>query len=38
MIKLNKRLDLIANLVDERNVADVGCDHGKIILKIFEDN
>lgn len=38
MIKLNKRLNFIANLVDERNVADVGCDHGKIILKLFEEN
>ena len=38
MIKLNKRLKEISNLVDERVVADVGCDHGKIVLNLFQNN
>lgn len=38
MNKLNKRLQKIADLVDKRVVADVGCDHGKIVLYLFEND
>lgn len=36
MVKLSYRLKKIASLVDCRRIADVGCDHGKIVLELFE--
>jgi len=38
MNKLNKRLQKIADLVDRKVIADVGCDHGKIVLYLFEND
>ena len=38
MNKLTKRLELISKLVDERVIADVGCDHGKLTNYLFENN
>ncbi len=37
-IKLSKRLQLVADQVVGRRVADIGCDHGKIITYLFENN
>ena len=38
MIKISFRLKFISSLVDERIVADVGCDHGKLVRKLFDEN
>lgn len=38
MSKLTKRLELICNLVKGKNIADVGCDHGKLTLELFNKN
>ncbi len=35
---LSKRLKCIINLVQNRRIIDVGCDHGKVVLKLFCDN
>ena len=38
-MKLSKRLNSICELVvHEKTVADVGCDHGKVLAKLFLDN
>lgn len=38
-MKLSKRLNSICELiVYEKKVADVGCDHGKVLAKLFLDN
>ena len=37
-IKLTKRLSTIASLVNYRKIADVGCDHGKLVAYLFENN
>ena len=38
-MKLSKRLNSICELVvHEKSVADVGCDHGKVLAKLFLDN
>ncbi len=37
-IKLTKRLQTIANCVDELRVCDVGCDHGKLVGYLFQNN
>ena len=36
MIKLSKRLDEIANLVPKGTCADIGADHGKLMIALFE--
>ena len=36
-VKLSKRLQEVANLVSEKRVCDIACDHGKVIAKLFED-
>ncbi len=36
-VKISKRMQEIVNLVDKRRVCDIGCDHGKIIAKLFID-
>ena len=36
MNKIGKRLQVIASLVDTKNVADVGCDHGKLVEYLFD--
>ena len=38
MNKLSFRLEFISSLVDERIIADVGCDHGKLVRKLFDEN
>lgn len=35
MNKLSKRLNTICNIVEGRIIADVGCDHGKLTLELF---
>lgn len=35
MNKLSKRLNTICSLVESRVIADVGCDHGKLTLELF---
>ena len=35
-MELSIRLQNIAKLVDERRVADIGCDHGKLVANLFE--
>lgn len=38
-MKLSKRLESICALVDNKSsVADIGCDHGKVLLKLVKDN
>ena len=36
MIKISKRLTKVAEFVDERRIADIGCDHGKLVEFLFE--
>ena len=38
MNKISKRLNFISDLVDKKIVCDVGCDHGKLINYLFENN
>lgn len=38
MIKLSKRLTKVAEFVDEKRVADIGCDHGKLVEYLFQNN
>ena len=35
--KLSKRLTNVANLITEQRIADVGCDHGKLVEYLFEN-
>ena len=38
-MKLSTRLNFICDIVDKSNtVADIGCDHGKVVAKLFLDN
>lgn len=37
-VKLSKRLQTVADLVSQKRVCDIACDHGKVIAKLFEDN
>lgn len=38
-MKLSSRLNYICDIVDKCNtVADIGCDHGKVVAKLFLDN
>ncbi len=37
MNKLTKRLTLISDLIDEKIIADVGCDHGKLTRFLFDE-
>ena len=36
-VKLSKRLQFVADLVSEKNICDVACDHGKVVAKLFEE-
>jgi len=36
MNKMTKRLNIIASLVDKKIVADVGCDHGKLLYYLLD--
>lgn len=38
MSKIQKRLQIIANLVNYRNICDVGCDHGKLSEYLLRNN
>ena len=38
MIKLSKRLKTIYDLVPQGNAADIGADHGKLIISLVKDN
>lgn len=35
---LGKRLSLVAEFVDKKRVADIGCDHGKLLEELFRQN
>lgn len=37
MNKLTKRLTLISDLIEEKIIADVGCDHGKLTRFLFDE-
>lgn len=37
-ISLTPRLKAVADLITERKIADVGCDHGKLILYLYQNN
>ncbi len=37
MNKLSKRLTVLSDLVDGKIVADVGCDHGKLVRHLFDE-
>lgn len=36
-LKLTKRMTAIVDLIDESSIADIGCDHGKIVGQAFLD-
>lgn len=38
MINLDKRLTAIASLVEGGTVADIGCDHGRLSVRLLQDN
>ena len=35
---LGERLSLVASFVDKKRVADIGCDHGKLLEELFRQN
>ena len=38
MIKLSKRLSIVASLIDSNNIIDVGCDHGLLDIYLAQIN
>ena len=38
MIKLSKRLSIVASLIDSKRIIDVGCDHALLDIYLAQEN